>query len=151
MIYLREMLHRIESDLKEAMKAGEKRRVATLRLLLAALKNERIQAQRELTDEEVEAAVRRAVKQRREAIEQYELGGRPDLVQAETEELQILETYLPRALDDAELEETVKGLIDEKGFTSARDVGMLMKELMSRHRGRVDGKRAQEMARRLLA
>ena len=145
------MLRRIETDLKTAMKAGDKRRVATLRLLLAALKNERIQAQRDLTDEEVEAAIRRAVKQRREAIEQYERGGRPDLVDGETEELQILQAYLPTALDDTELEETVRALISEKGFTSNRDVGLLMKELMARHRGRVDGKRAQEMARRLLA
>lgn len=145
------MLPRIESDLKVAMKAGEKRRVGTLRLLLAALKNERIQVQRDLTDEEVEAAIRRAVKQRREAIEQYGRGGRQDLVEAETEELGVLEAYLPTSLDDAELERTVKGLIAEKGFTSGRDVGILMKELMARHRGRVDGKRAQEMARRLLA
>jgi uncharacterized protein YqeY len=145
------MLSRIEADLKTALKAGEKRRVATLRLLLAALKNERIQAQRDLTDEEVEAAIRRAVKQRREAIEQYERGGRADLVAAEQEELRILEAYLPRALDDAELERVVRSVIAERGFTSPRDVGPLMKELMARHRGRLDGKRAQEIARRLLA
>ena len=72
------MLARLEADLKLALKAGEKRRVSTLRLLLSALKNERISLQRELTDEEVEAAIRRAVKQRKEAIEQYGLGGRSD-------------------------------------------------------------------------
>ena len=145
------MLARIEADLKVAMKSGEKRRVATLRLLLAALKNERIHAQRDLTDEEVEAVLRRAVKQRREAIEQYERGGRADLVQAETEELQILDAYLPQGMSEAELETTIRNLAAEKGLTSARDTGLLMKELMARHRGRVDGKRAQEIARRVLA
>jgi uncharacterized protein YqeY len=145
------MLARIEADLKTALKAGEKRRVSTLRLLLSALKNERIQAQRELTDEEVEAAIRRAVKQRREAIEQYERGGRRDLVDAETEELGILQAYLPQELSDADVEQAVRSVLTEKGISSVKDVGLVMKELMARYRGRVDGKRAQEIARRLLS
>lgn len=140
----------LESDLKTAMKAGEKKRVATLRLLLAAVKNERIQAQRELTGEEVEAVLRRAAKQRRESIEQYARGGREDLAAAEREELAILESYLPKGMDDQELEAEVKAVIAEKGFASAKDVGLVMKEIMARHRGRVDGKRAQEIARALL-
>ena len=144
------MLARLEADLKLALKAGEKRRVSTLRLLLSALKNERISLQRELTDEEVEAAIRRAVKQRKEAIEQYGLGGRSDLVAAETEELAILEAYLPKSLSDAELEAVIADIAREKGLKSGKDVGLLMKELMARHRGKVDGKRAQEIARRLL-
>jgi uncharacterized protein YqeY len=144
------MLARLESDVKEAMKAGQKRRVSTLRLLLSNLKNERIQLQRELTNEEIEAVIRRAVKQRREAIEQYAAGGRADLVEAETEELGILEAYLPKSLSDAELEDVVRAIVAEKSLTSAKDVGLVMKELMARHKGRVDGKRAQEIARRLL-
>lgn len=145
------MLPRIEEDLKKALKAGEKRRVATLRLLVAALKNERIQAQRDLTEEEVEAGIRRAVKQRRESIEQYRKGGREDLAGAEEEELRILEAYLPQGLGEAELEQAIRGIIAEKGFSAPRDVGLVMKELMARHKGRVDGKRAQELARSLLS
>ena len=144
------MQARIEQDLKAAMKSGDKRRVATLRLVLSAIKNERINAQRELTAEEAEAVLRRAVKQRKESIEVYERTGRPELAAAEKEELAILEAYLPQTMPEAELEETVRGIIAEKGFTSGRDVGLLMKELMARHRGRVDGKRAQEVARKLL-
>ena len=145
------MLSRIESDLKTALKAGEKRRVATLRLLLSALKNERIQAQRDLTDEEIEASIRRAVKQRREAIEQYERGGRRDLVDAETEELAILQAYLPQELSEEHVEQAVRDIMAEKGLSSTKDVGLVMKELMARYRGRIDGKRAQEIARRLLS
>lgn len=145
------MLSRIEADLKTALKAGEKRRVATLRLLLSALKNERIQAQRELTDEEIEAAIRRAVKQRREAIEQYERGGRRDLVDAEAEELEILQGYLPQELSHEEVERAVRDVLAEKRLSSVKDVGLVMKELMARYRGRIDGKRAQEIARRLLS
>ena len=145
------MQARIEKDLKTAMKSGDKRRVATLRLVLSALKNERINAQRELTGEEAEAVLRRAVKQRKEAIEVYSSSGREDLAGAEKEEQAILESYLPQAMPEEELEETVRAIIREKGLSSAKDVGALMKELMARHRGRVDGKRAQEIARKLLA
>lgn len=145
------MQDRLEADLKTALKGGEKRRVSTLRLLLAALKNERIQAQRALTGEEVEAAIRRAIKQRREAIEQYERGGRKDLVDSESEELAILQAYLPQGLTEAEVEQAVRDVMTEKGFTSVKDVGLVMKELMARHRGRLDGKLAQEIARRLLS
>jgi uncharacterized protein len=141
---------RIEEDLKASMKSGDKRRVATLRLLLAALKNEKIQAQRDLTSEEVEAVLRRAVKQRRDSIEQYARGGRQDLVDAETAELAIIEEYLPKGLSDAEIEAELRTIISEKGFASGKDVGLAMKEVMARHRGRVDGKKAQEIARRLL-
>jgi uncharacterized protein YqeY len=144
------MQARIESDLKAAMKSGDKRRVSTLRLLLSVLKNEKINSQRELTDEEAEAIIRRAVKQRKESIEVYERTGRADLAAGEKEELAILEAYLPQAMSDAELEETIRGIVKEKGFSSAKDIGQLMKELMARHRGRADGKRAQEIARRLL-
>lgn len=146
------MLARLESDLKEALKAGQKRRVSTLRLLLSNLKNERIQLQRELTDDEISAAIRRAVKQRRDSIEQYTAGGRADLVAAETEELAILEAYLPKSVSDAELEAVIADIVRAKGLSSAKDVGSVMKELMSRSdlKGRVDGKRAQEIARRLL-
>jgi uncharacterized protein YqeY len=144
------MQARIEQDLKAAMKSGDKRRVSTLRLLLSVLKNERINSQRELTGEEAESVIRRAVKQRKESIEVYDRTGRADLAAAEKEELGILEAYLPQAMSDAELEETVRAIISEKGFSSGRDVGLLMKELMARHRGRADGKRAQEIARKLL-
>lgn len=141
----------IESDLKQALKAGEKRRVSTLRLLLSAFQNDRIEKGRDLTDEESEALIRRAVKQRRESIEQYRKGGREDLAATEAEELQILEAYLPKGLSDAELEAAIAEIIRVKGFQTARDAGLVMKELMTLHRGRVDGKRAQEIARRILS
>jgi hypothetical protein len=124
--------------------------VATLRLLLAALKNERIQMSRELTEEEIRSVIHRAVKQRKDSIEQYGRGGRQDLVEAESEELAILEGYLPAGLSEEELEAAIQSIIEEKKLTSARDVGLVMKELMARHRGRVDGRQAQELARRML-
>ncbi len=117
------MQARIEADLKSAMKAGDKPRVATLRLLLAALKNEKIQAQRELTGDEFEAVLRRAVKQRRDSIEQYARGGRQDLVDAESRELAIIEEYLPKGLSDAEIEAALRDIIREKGFSTSQGRG----------------------------
>lgn len=145
------MRGRIENDVRSALKSGDKRRVSTLRLLLSALQNEKIHAGRDLIDDEAEAVIRRAVKQRREAIEQYARGGRNDLAAAEREELSILEAYLPAGMTDEEVEAEIRRIVAEKGFSSARDVGLVMKELMAAHRGRVDGKRAQEIARRVLA
>ena len=109
------MLARLEADLKTAMKSGDKRRVATLRLLLAGLKNEKIQAQRESSDEEVEAVLRRAVKQRKESsIQQYWKGGTPGpRRRLKTQELAILEGYLPKGLTDAEIESTLRAVIAE--------------------------------------
>lgn len=151
MRYCSSMRGRIEKDVRTALKSGEKRRVSTLRLLLSALQNERIHVGRDLTDEESGAVIRRAVKQRREAIEQYAKGGRDDLAAAEKEELSILEAYLPTGMTDEEVEAEIRRIIVEKGFSSTRDVGLVMKDLMAAQRGRVDGKRAQEIARRLLA
>ena len=144
------MLKRIDNDLKDAMRGGDKPKVSTLRLLLAALKNEKIQARRELTDEEIESVIRRGVKQRKDSIEQYAKGGRPDLVDAETVELEILNGYLPQGLSEQELESAVKGIIEERSLTSKKEVGAVMKELMTRYKGKVDGRRAQEIAQRLL-
>jgi uncharacterized protein YqeY len=115
------------------------------------MQNEKIHAGRELTDEEAQAVIRRAVKQRRESIDQFTRGGRDDLARGETEELAILEAYLPKGLSDEEVEAEIRRIIAEKGFSSARDAGLVMKELMAAHRGRVEGKRAQDIARRLLS
>ena len=95
--------------------------------------------------------IRRAVKQRREAIEQYTRGNREDLARGESEELAILEAYLPASLSEEEVEAAIREIIREKGYSSERQAGLVMKDLMALHRGRVDGKRAQEIARRLLA
>ena len=144
------ILRTLETDLKEALKAGNKPKVSTLRLLLAGLKNERIAVQRELTDEEVESVIRHGVKQRKDSIDQYGKGGRADLVAAEQAELVILEGYLPKELSESELKEAIRGIIAEKALASKKDIGIVMKELMRIYRGRADGRRAQQIASELL-
>jgi uncharacterized protein YqeY len=145
-----EMLKKIENDVKDAMRAGDRPRVSTLRLLLSALKNEKIQAHRDLTDEEIEAVIRRGVKQRKDSIEQYAKGGRQDLVDTEQAEMELLQTYLPQGMSEQELESAVKSIIADRSITSRKEMGAVMKELMTRYKGKVDGRQAQEIAQRLL-
>jgi uncharacterized protein YqeY len=145
-----EMLKKIENDVKDAMRAGDRPRVSTLRLLLSALKNEKIQAHRDLTDEEIEAVIRRSVKQRKDSIEQYAKGGRQDLVDTEQAEMELLQTYLPQGMSEQELESAVKSIIADRSITSRKEMGAVMKELMTRYKGKVDGRQAQEIAQRLL-
>jgi uncharacterized protein YqeY len=119
-------------------------------MLVAALKNEQIEKGHELSDDEAQAVIRRGVKQRLDSIEQYEKGNRMDLANHEREEKDLLETYLPKQLDDTEVEGLVKAVIADTGATSKKDAGKVMKEMMSRHKGLVDGKKVQEIVGRLL-
>jgi hypothetical protein len=114
------------------------------------LKNEKIQAHRDLTDEEIEAVIRRGVKQRKDSIEQYAKGGRQDLVDTEQAEMDLLQTYLPQGMSEQELESAVKSIIADRSITSRKEMGAVMKELMTRYKGKIDGRQAQEIAQRLL-
>lgn len=144
------LTERIRAELTEAMKARDAVRTSTLRLLQAAFKNEQIEKGHELSDEEAVAVVRRAVKQRQDSIEQFGKGGRQDLVDKETAELAILKAYLPEQMSDLETEKLVQDVIAIVGADSKKDIGRVIKEIMTTHRGRVDGKRVQELANRFL-
>jgi uncharacterized protein len=144
------LTERIREDLTRAMKSRDAATTGTLRLIQAAFQNERIALGHELSDEEAEAVIRRGAKQRRESIEQYEKGGREDLASKERSELELLETYLPSMMSHEDTDRAVEEAIRETGATSPKDTGAVMKELMSKHRGRIDGKLAQQaVARRL--
>lgn len=144
------LVEKVRADLTESMKAREQVRTATLRMLVASLKNEQIEKGHELSDEEAQVVIRRGVKQRLDSIEQYEKGNRKDLADRERAEKDLLEVYLPKQLDDAEIENLVKAVITDTGATSKKDAGKVMKEMMSRHKGLVDGKKVQEIVGRLL-
>src|SRR5574342_125813 len=99
---------KIDADTKDALKSGAKEKVSTLRMLNAALKNKQIDKRRPLTEEEVIETVRSLIKQRRDSIEQFAKGGRQDLVDKETAEVAVLETYLPKQMGQEELEKMVR-------------------------------------------
>jgi len=140
----------VRADLTESMKARSAERTSVLRMLQAAIKNEQINVQHELADEEVMTVIRKAVKQRLDSIEQYTKGNRPDLAAKEQSELEILKTYMPPELSDEEIESGVREIVASTGAQSKKDMGKVMKEATARYKGRVDGKKIQEIVSRLL-
>jgi uncharacterized protein YqeY len=141
---------KIDADTKEALKAGAKDKVSTLRMLNAALKNKQIDKRRTLTEEEVIETVRSLIKQRKDSIEQFAKGGRQDLVDKETAEVAVLETYLPQQLAREELEAMVRDAISQTGAQGARDMGKVMKALIPMVGGRADGKLVSELVKNAL-
>jgi len=141
----------IDTDLKNAMKARDEIKTATLRFLKAALKNRMIDKKLDvLADEDVLDVIQKQAKQRKESIEEFKKANRADLFEKEGKELAILEHYLPKQLSDAELEELIRGAIAKTQAKLKADMGKVMKELMPTIRGRADGKRVNELASRLL-
>ena len=134
------MQERIQADLKQAMKAGDKTTVSVLRMLLSALKYASIEEKRDLKEEEFASLVQKSVRSRKESIEAFRKGGRGDLVEREEAELKVLERYLPAQMAGIELEQAVDRLLSELGITEKKDLGRAMKEFMARHRGKADGK-----------
>lgn len=142
---------RISQDFKEALKAKDKIRVAVLRMLKTSIKNKEVELRRELDEAEIMKAVTGQAKQRRDSIEQFTKGGREDLAKQEEAELAILESYLPKQLGQAELEAAAADVIAELEANSPKDMGKVMKNLMSRYAGQIDGKAAGETVKKILS
>ena len=144
---------RIDSDLKEAMKAKDAGRLNVVRMLKSALKNAAIEKggiSAQLDDSEAIAVVRKQAKQRQDSIEGFEKGGRIDLAAKEREELAILGKYLPQQLNSEELTKLVAEAIAEAGATSKAQMGAVMKVVQAKAAGRADGKAlSQEVQRQL--
>lgn len=141
----------VDREIADAMRARNAARLGALRLLKTALVNRAVEKGRDLDEAEARQVIASLVKQRREAIEQFERGGRTDLVARETAEIAVLEAYLPPPVDASELERIVEAAIEETGGSSPRDLGRVMKVAMARLAGRgADGKLVNELARRRL-
>jgi len=129
---------RITEDMKSAMRAGEKERLGTIRLTLAAIKQREVDERITLDDAQVLAVLEKMIKQRKEAISQFQAGGRADLVAKESAEVSVLEAYLPARMSDAELDALIAGAIAASGATSAKDMGKVMALVKSQAQGRAD-------------
>ncbi len=140
----------ITGKMKEAMKAGDKPTLSTLRYLLSAVKNKEIEKRRELADEEVLQVVSTLAKQRQDSIEQFRKGGRDDLVEKEVRELAILKAFMPQQLSAEEIQAVVDETAAEVGAEGMKDMGRLMKAVMAKLRGRADGRTVQEIVKKRL-
>jgi uncharacterized protein YqeY len=129
---------RITEDMKAAMKAGHKERLGTIRLALAAIKQREVDERITLDDAQVLAVLEKMIKQRREAITQFQTGGRADLVAKETAEIAVLQGYLPAQMSEAEIDELIAQSIAATGATSIKDMGKVMALLKPKAQGRAD-------------
>lgn len=128
----------LTEDMKSAMKAGDKARLKVVRLLLSDIKRVEVDTRQELDDPATLAIIEKAVKQRRDSIEQFTKGNRADLADIELAELEVIETYLPEQLSDAELDALIDEVIAATGATSVRDMGKVMGSIKSKAAGKAD-------------
>ena len=135
----------IIKDMTASMKAKDAARTSTLRMCKAALQNREIEKGGPLDDDELMKLLRSLVKQRRDSVEQYQKGGRQDLVEKEQAEIAVIESYLPQGGSQAEIEQAVSKAINETGATSMKDMGVVMKAAMTRLAGKnADGRMVSE-------
>lgn len=137
---------RLEADVKAAMRSGDTTARDTLRMVLATLKGAEIDSGRPSSDDEVQAVLVKAVKTRRESIDQFERGGREDLAAVERAQVEVLERYLPKQLSEDEARAAVAEVIAELGASSKADLGPVMKALRAKHGSALDGKLASRLA-----
>lgn len=129
---------KILEDMKTAMRSHEKERLATIRLILAALKQREVDERIVLSDEQVLATLNKMIKQRRDSISQYEAGNRLDLSEKEAEEIRIIQQYLPAQLSESEITAAVAAAVQESGAASAKDMGKVMGLLKAKLQGKAD-------------
>jgi uncharacterized protein YqeY len=143
----------INSGLKEAMKAGEARRVSTLRLINSAIKNADIEARgqgKTLSDDDLLGLLQKMIKQRQESAELYDKGGRPELATQEREEIEIISSYLPKQMSDVEAGAAIAAIVHEINAASLKDMGRVMTALKERFTGKMDFAKASAKVKELL-
>lgn len=140
-----ETFTQLKSDMKDAMRAKDKERLTTVRMLISSLKNMAIDLKRDLTEDDILDVLSTEAKRRREAAEQYREGDRDELAEKEEAELAVIEEYLPKALTDDEVGEMIDAIIEKVGATSRADMGKVMGAIMPQVKGRFDGSRVKDL------
>ena len=141
---------KIQTDMYEAMKSGEKVKANALRSVLSKLKDKQIEKRELLSSEEEIRILQTLVKQRKESIDLYENGGRNELVDIEKQEMSIINSYLPKMMSEDNIKDIVKNVIDSTGASSMSDMGKVMPEVMRQGKGLIDGKTAQKFVSEML-
>ena len=141
---------RIDEDVKQAMRAGDTLTRDTLRMVLAALQNRRIELREDLDQDAVLAVLRGCVKSRADSVEQYDKAGREDLAAKERAEIEVIQAYLPAQLSEEATRAIVVAAIAEVGASSRKELGQVMKAVMAGHKDEIDGKTVQRIAGELL-
>jgi uncharacterized protein len=146
------LTERVQKDLVDAMRKKEELRLSTIRMMKAALQNKRIEKRADLEEKEELQVFTTMIKQRKDSIEQFEKGNRPELAAKEAEEIAIIETYMPKAVGEEEITATVRAVIAEMGSPTMKDMGTVMKNAKAKFGdARVDGKLLSEAVKKELA
>lgn len=141
----------LQSDMKKSMKAGEAVKLSVLRMLISAIKLLEIDKKlAKIEDSDVSTILQKQIKQHKDSIEQFEKGNRPDLADKEKSELAILETYMPKQMSPDELAAMIKAAITEIGATTKADMGKVMKSVLEKAKGRIDGKSVSQALMNIL-
>jgi|TARA_B000000441_G_scaffold14865_1_gene8865 hypothetical protein len=144
------LYEKIQSDMYTAMKAGEKEKASTLRTVLAKLKDKQIDTREPLSEKDEIKVLQTLVKQRKESIDLYQKGGRSELAEAESFELEIINTYLPEMMNEDDVRKLIEEIIEETGAQSMADLGKVMPQIMKQGKGLIDGKTAQRIVSEML-
>jgi uncharacterized protein YqeY len=148
------MRERFTTELKEAMKAGDKRKLGTIRLIQAALKDKDIEARGagkgQATDEEILALLQKMIKQRQESMAIYDQNGRPELAQQEREEAEVIASFLPQQMDEAETKAAIEAAIGETGAASMKDMGKVIGALRGKYAGQMDFAKPSALVKEML-
>jgi uncharacterized protein YqeY len=132
------LAERLREDVKQAMRAGDKARLTTLRMVMAAIKQREVDERISLDDTQITHVLQKMIRQRQDSMTQFQAGGRTDLVEKERGEIDVLQAYLPSALSDAELEAVIESAITATGASSPKDMSRVMAEVKARTQGRAD-------------
>ena len=144
------LYEKIQSDMYTSMKAGEKEKASTLRTVLAKLKDKQIDARKPLSEKDEIKVLQTLVKQRKESIDLYQKGGRSELAEAESFELEIINTYLPEMMNEDDVRKLIEEIIEQTGAQSMADLGKVMPQIMKQGKGLIDGKTAQRIVSEML-
>ena len=141
---------RIEKDIKESLKSGDKNRVSILRMVKSDVRNKEIEKGDSLADEDIQAILRSFAKKARESIDQFSGAGRHELAEKEKAELAVIQEYLPRQLNEDDIRKTIRDIIDETGPAGTKDMGRVMKAVMAKLKGQADGRLVNNLVKETL-
>ena len=145
------LISQIQNHVKDAMKAGDRLKLSTLRMLVAAIKQKEIDTRSDLSDDDIISIIEKQMQQRLEAAEQYEAAGRNELFEKESQEAEILKAYLPEKMGEEEMKEMIEGIISEMGEISMKEMGNVMSALKDQAGSKIDMKLASQMVREIIS
>ena len=145
------LITQIQNHVKDAMKAGDRLKLSTLRMLVAAIKQKEIDTRSDLSDDDIISIIEKQMQQRLEAAEQYEAAGRNELFEKESQEAEILKAYLPEKMGEEEVKEMIEKIISEMGGISMKEMGNVMSALKDQAGSKIDMKLASQMVREIIS